>query len=63
MKKIRVNTKNSIVLGGKLFISDLKAILISKSKVLADLINYHSSATLRGVKFVEYKGDYIRIVK
>jgi len=60
MTKIRVSKENSIVLGGRLFISLLKAILVSKSKVLEDLIDYHSSATLRGVKFVEYNGPYIR---
>ena len=43
-KKIRVNKENSIVLDGKLFITLLKAVLVSKSKVLAELINYDSSA-------------------
>jgi len=39
-KKIRVNQSNSKVLAGKLFITELKALLVSKSKVLAELIEY-----------------------
>ena len=40
MAKIRVNTTNSKVLDGRLFITLLKAVLISKSKVLAELVEY-----------------------
>ena len=43
MAKIRVNTGNSKVVNGKLFISGLKAVQVSKSKVLGDLINYGNS--------------------
>ena len=42
MKKIRVNTSNSKVVGCKLFISLLKAQQI-KSVVLQKLINYSNS--------------------
>ena len=42
-KKIRVNTRNSKVVGGKLFISLLKAQQI-KSVVLQKLINYSKQA-------------------
>ena len=63
-KKIRVNKENSIVLDGKLFITLLKAVLVSKSKVLAELINYDSSAKFPdGTKYVEYTGAYIRVTK
>ena len=75
MKKIRVNKSNSKVLNGRLFISLLKAVLVSKSKVLAELIEYSNSLVfperlnmetgevLPGEKFVEYKGAYIRVNK
>ena len=64
MKKIRVNTTNSKVLDGRLFISLLKAVLVSKSKVLEELINYGNSANFPGLgKLVEYKGPYIRVTK
>ena len=71
-KKIRVNKANSKVLEGRLFISMLKALQVSKSKVLAELIEYSNSivfperinmetgAVLPGEKFVEYKGAYSR---
>ena len=61
MAKIRVNTTNSKVMNGKLFITELKAVLVSKSKVLSNLINYGSSANYPGLgKLVEYNGPYIR---
>ena len=61
LKKIRVNTGNSKVVNGKLFISGLKAVQVSKSKVLGDLINYGSSITFPNLgKLVEYNGSYIR---
>ena len=63
MAKIRVNTNNSKVLDGRLFISLLKAIQI-KSIVLQKLIEYGNSATFPGLgKLVEYKGAYIRVQK
>jgi hypothetical protein len=74
-KKIRVNKANSKVLNGRLFINLLKALQVSKSKVLAELIEYSNSivfperinmetgAVLPGEKFVEYKGSYIRVIK
>jgi len=63
MAKIRVSTKNSKVLDGRLFISLLKAVQI-KSIVLQKLIEYGNSATFPGLgKLVEYKGKYIRVTK
>ena len=63
-KKIRVNTTNSKVLAGKLFITELKAILISKSKVLAELVEYDNNIMYPGIgKLVEYNGPYIRVQK
>jgi len=39
----------------------LKAVLISKSKVLAELVEYGNSITYPGLgKLVEYKGAYSR---
>ena len=64
MKKIRVNQSNSKVLGGKLFITLLKALQVSKSKVLAELIEYDNNLVFPGLgKLVEYNGAYIRINK
>jgi len=75
MTKIRVNTTNSKVLDGRLFISLLKAVLVSKSKVLAELIEYSNSIVFPdrisevtgelvvSTKYVEYKGAYIRVKK
>ena len=64
MAKIRVNTTNSKVMNGKLFITELKAILVSKSKVLAELIEYDNNLVFPGLgKLVEYKGAYIRVTK
>ena len=72
MSKIRVNTTNSKVMDGRLFISLLKAVLVSKSKVLAELIEYGNSIVfpdrisevtgelVASEKFVEYNGAYIR---
>ena len=62
-KKIRVNTTNSKVLAGKLFITELKALLVSKSKVLAELIEYDNNIVFKGTKLVEYNGPYIRLQK
>jgi len=61
-KKIRVNQSNSKVLDGKLFITLLKAVLVSKSKVLAELIEYDNNLVFPGLgKLVEYNGAYIRV--
>ena len=64
-KKIRVNQTNSKVLNGRLFITELKALLVSKaSKVLAELIEYDNNIVYPGIgKLVEYKGAYIRVIK
>ena len=63
MAKIRVNTTNSKVLAGVLYITELKAMLISKaSKVLAELIEYDNNLVYPGIgKLVEYNGPYIRV--
>ncbi len=63
MKKIRVSTKNSKVLDGRLFISMLKAQSIT-SVVLQKLVEYGNSIVYPGMgKLVEYKGGYIRVTK
>ena len=62
-KKIRVNTSNSKVMNGRLFISMLKAQSIT-SVVLQKLVEYGNSIVYPGIgKLVEYKGGYIRIAK
>ena len=61
MSKIRVSTKNSKVVDGRLFITMLKAQQI-KSVVLQKLIEYGNSIVYPNVgKLVEYKGAYIRV--
>ena len=61
MAKIRVNTKNSKVMDGRLFITMLKAQQI-KSVVLQKLIEYGNNIVYPNVgKLVEYKGAYIRV--
>ena len=62
MRKIRVNTKNSKVVNGRLFISLLKAQQI-KSVILKKLIKYSNSVLFPNMqdKLVEYTGPYIRI--
>ena len=62
MKKIRVNTKNSKVVNGRLFISLLKAQQI-KSVILKKLINYSNSVLFPNMqdRLVEYTGPYIRV--
>jgi len=63
-KKIRVSQANSKVLNGRLFITLLKALQVSKSKVLAELIEYDNNLVFPGIgKLVEYNGAYIRVVK
>ena len=62
MTKIRVNPTNSKVMNGILFITLLKAVLISKSKILAELIEYDNNLVYPGMgKLVEYKGAYNRV--
>ena len=61
MTKIRVNQTNSKVLAGTLFITLLKALQVSKSKVLAELIEYDNNLVFPGLgKLVEYNGAYSR---
>ena len=62
MRKIRVNTKNSKVVNGRLFISLLKAQQI-KSVILKKLINYSNSVLFPNMqdRLVEYTGPYIGV--
>ena len=57
MKKIRLNRENGLQLGGKTFISLLKALQIT-SKVLKEKIDYDIHVTL-DKKYVQYSGDII----
>ena len=57
MKKIRLNRENGISIGGKVFISLLKAIQIT-SKVLKEKIDYNTHVTL-DKKYVSYSGGII----
>jgi hypothetical protein len=57
MKKIRLNRENGISIGGKVFISLLKAIQIT-SKVLKEKIDYNTHVTL-DKKYVQYSGDIV----
>ena len=61
MAKIRVNTENSKVINGKLFISLIKVNDI-KNKLLKELINTGSNIIhpIMG-RMVSYEGQYIRI--
>ena len=60
-KKIRVSQANSKVLNGKLFITLLKALQVSKSVVLAKLVEYDNNIVHPTLgKLVEYKGAYSR---
>ena len=62
-KKIRVNTTNSKVIDGRLYISMLKAQTVT-SKVLSKLIEYGNYIVYPGLgRLVEYKGAYIRVTK
>ena len=61
MAKIRVNQENSKVFAGTLFITLLKALQVSKSKVLTELIEYDNNLMFPGLgKLVEYNGAYSR---
>ena len=57
MKNIRLNRENGIEIGGKIFISLLKAIQIT-SKVLKEKIDYNTHVTL-DKKYVQYSGDIV----
>jgi len=57
MKKIKLNRENGIQIGGKIFISLLKAIQIT-SKVLKEKIDYNTHVTL-DKKYVQYSGDIV----
>ena len=57
MKKIRLNRENGIQIGGKTFISLLKAVQIT-SKVLKEKIDYTTHVTL-DKKYVLYSGDIV----
>ena len=56
-KKIKLNRQNGIIIGGKVFISLLKALQIT-SKVLKEKINYDTHVTL-DKKYVQYSGDIV----
>ena len=56
-KKIKLNRENGILIGGKVFISLLKAIQIT-SKVLKEKIDYNTNVTL-DKKYVQYTGDIV----
>ena len=57
MKKIRLNRENGISIGGKVFISLLKALQIT-SKVLKEKIDYNTHVTL-DKKYIQYSGDIV----
>ena len=57
MKKIRLTRENGLQLGGKTFISLLKALQIT-SKVLKEKIDYNTHVTL-DKKYVSYSGGII----
>ena len=56
-KKIKLNRENGIQIGGKIFISLLKAVQIT-SKVLKEKIDYNTHVTL-DKKYVQYSGDIV----
>ena len=57
MKNIRLNRENGIQIGGKIFISLLKAVQIT-SKVLKEKIDYNTHVTL-DKKYVLYSGSIV----
>ena len=57
MKKIKLNRENGIQIGGKIFISLLKAVQIT-SKVLKEKIDYNTHVTL-DKKYVSYSGGIV----
>ena len=56
-KKIKLNRENGVQIGGKTFISLLKAIQIT-SKVLKEKIDYNTHVTI-DKKYVQYSGDIV----
>jgi len=56
-KKIKLNRENGIQIGGKIFISLLKAVQIT-SKVLKEKIDYNTHVTL-DKKYVSYSGGIV----
>ena len=56
-KKIKLNRENGIQIGGKIFISLLKAIQIT-SKVLKEKIDYNTHVTI-DKKYVSYSGGIV----
>jgi len=56
-KKIKLNRENGIQIGGKIFISLLKAVQIT-SKLLKEKIDYNTHVTL-DKKYVSYSGDIV----
>ena len=56
-KKIKLNRQNGIIIGGKVFISLLKALQIT-SKVLKEKIDYNTHVTL-DKKYVQYSGGIV----
>jgi len=56
-KKIKLNRENGVQIGGKTFISLLKAIQIT-SKVLKEKIDYNTHVTL-DKKYVSYSGGIV----
>ena len=56
-KKIKLNRENGIQIGGKVFISLLKAIQIT-SKVLKEKIDYNTHVTI-DKKYVLYSGSIV----
>ena len=56
-KKIKLNRENGIQIGGKIFISLLKAVQIT-SKVLKEKIDYNTHVTL-DKKYVQYSGGIV----
>ena len=57
MKKVKLNRENGIQIGGKIFISLLKAVQIT-SKILKEKIDYNTHVTL-DKKYVSYSGDIV----
>jgi len=57
MRKIKLNRENGIKIGGKIFISLLKAVQIT-SKLLKEKIDYNTNVTL-DKKYVLYSGGIV----
>ena len=57
MKKVKLNRENGIKIGGKIFISLLKAVQIT-SKLLKEKIDYNTHVTL-DKKYVHYSGGIV----